>query len=285
MYSLYPSDYTTYEEVNRQLKPLTSGADLTNDKSTITRYIRQASVMISQWCYRTFVPYINTSAKVDYLISPQWVQELPDDTLVITSIADTDNTTISSESYRLRDTLNSLTGCPYRYIEFAKDVNFSYTDSNNFNPVFTVNGIFGYSHLSYENAWAVVTDTQGAIGNATTTSINVQDASGIETLDYIRIESEFMQVTGITSNTLTVRRGVNGSTAVQHNNTPDVEVWAIPETIKLSCTRLASWLYISRQTEINTVQFQDGTVAGINYPSIVQKSLFSYVKPIFETVI
>lgn len=285
MYSLYPSDYTTYEAVNAQLKPLTSGADLTNDKSVIIDYIREASTLISSWCYRTFVPYIHTSAKIDYFLSPFMIQELPDDTLSVSSISDADDTVISSSDYRLRDTLNSLSGMPYRYIEFSSNASLSYTDSDNFSPVFTINGIFGYSNQSYDNAWVTVTSTQGAIGNATTTSVTVQDATGIETLDYIRVESEFMQVTAISSNTLTVLRGVNGSTAVQHNDTPDVEVWKIPQAVKLACTRLSAWLYVSRQTEIQTVQFQDGTVAGINYPSIVQRSLSQYVKPIIESIV
>ena len=41
--------------------------------------------------------------------------------------------------------------------------------------------------------------------------------------DLIRVENEIMEITGISSNNITVRRAVHGSTAASHSGTPDIE--------------------------------------------------------------
>lgn len=285
MYNTYPSDFTTYEEVNDQLKGLTVGADLTADKTLIIRYIHDASRMIVGWTHRTFVPYIDTSAQVGYDLSPYRVQKLPDDTLVVTSITDTAGDTVTASSYRLRDIYNSFNAMPYGYFELAYNASYGVSDANSFSRTWSIDGIFGYSNQPYANAWVNTTTLAENISATTTTSFNVTDATNIDTLDYIRVNNEFMQVTAISTNTLTVKRGVNGSTAVNtHESTDAVEVWQVNDAVKLACTRLAAWLYSSRQNELTTIQFQDGTVATARYPQTVQVSLAPYVKPLVESL-
>lgn len=287
MYNTYPSDYTTYDHVDDQLKALTTGASLDNDLATIVIYIHEASQLINAWCGRTFVPYISTSESVRYAISRSRYQQLPDDTLSLTSITDTSGTTVLASSYKLLNELYQANGSPYRYIEIASSASISYADSSDFHPSFTVDGIFGYSQQPYANAW-VNTTTMNNDGNlsASATSLVVTASTNIETLDYIRIEDEFMQVTTIDSatETLTLKRGVNGSTATTHDDSTQIDVWQVNHAIKLATTRLTAWLYSSRQNETQAIQFQDGTVAGVNYPQIVQQSIAQYIKPIAESV-
>lgn len=287
MYKTYQSTYTTYDDVNNQLKPLTgSTVTLSDDQAIIVGYIKQASALIRNWCKRTFVPYIHTSARVRYNRSPYRVQELPDDALSITSIADTTNTTITASTYRLLDVYAQLSSSPYRYVEFSADANYATTDTNNFAPTFYFNGIWGYSDVAYDNAWLDSGADVDATLNTTSTTVTVTSSSAIKVLDYIRVGTEFMQVQSIDSGTqITVTRGVNGSTSATHAQADDIEVWQTNLDVVLACTRLASWLYMSRQNELQSVQFQDGTVAGINYPSIVRESLKPLVKPHFESVI
>jgi len=54
--------------------------------------------------------------------------------------------------------------------------------------------------------------------NATDTAVVVDSATGIVAGDVIRIENEDMDVTSVSSNTLNVVRGINGTTAAAHNN-------------------------------------------------------------------
>ena len=58
--------------------------------------------------------------------------------------------------------------------------------------------------------------------NATDTSVVVDSATNIDVGDVIRIENEDMDVTAKSSNTLTVVRGINGTTAATHNNNVEV---------------------------------------------------------------
>lgn len=283
MYNSYPSDFTTYEQVNEQLKP-NNNVDLSNDQAVILSYIRDASNMVNEWCKRTFVPYVKSDAKAHYELSPYRVQELPDDTLSLTTLTDTAGATVTASTYRLRDIYNGLNGYPYRYIAFSNTANFATTDSDGFRPAFTVDGIFGYSNQAYANAWQATTTLDGALSDTTGTSVTVTSSAGIEIPHYIRVGTEFMRVTAIASNTLTVDRGVNGSTATTHDNEAQVDVWQVVEPVRLACTRLSAWLYMSRQDEFQSVTFQDGTVATVSFPNLVKKALKPYYKPIYESV-
>ena len=52
--------------------------------------------------------------------------------------------------------------------------------------------------------------------DGTETGVDVDDGDWFEVGDYIRVENEIMEVTGISTNTLTVIRGVQGSTKATH---------------------------------------------------------------------
>jgi hypothetical protein len=62
-------------------------------------------------------------------------------------------------------------------------------------------------------------DLTAAITSTSATSISVQQGTDFEVNQNVKIGSEEMTVTNIASNTLTVVRGVNGTTATTHNNT------------------------------------------------------------------
>jgi len=56
------------------------------------------------------------------------------------------------------------------------------------------------------------------------TGIDVSNASNLTSYDVIRIDNEEMNITSISSNTLTVQRGFNGTSAVAHDNASAVLV-------------------------------------------------------------
>ena len=61
-----------------------------------------------------------------------------------------------------------------------------------------------------------ITNLAAAISSTSATSFSVDDATDIEANQNILVGSEEMTVTNIASNTLTVIRGVNGTTAATH---------------------------------------------------------------------
>lgn len=289
MYNTYPSDYTTYERVNEQLKSNPSEGDLTNDQAIIEQYISVASDQVRHFCSRTFVPYIYDDVEVLYgQLSRYWVLSLPDDAQLVSQVTGDDEAVIPSDQYRLRDYLNQLNAYPKRYVEFSRLSNI-YINSGTyeFAPSFTINGIWGYSSRPYEDSWQTTTTLTASI-NASVTSVTVTSSNDFEILDYIRIEDEFMQITAndAGTDTITVIRGVNGSTAAAHDGTVtplDVDMWRIEDAVRDATTRLTAYLYTSRQATGNTIVFQDGTVAS-QYPALVWSSLLSYKRVLFESV-
>ncbi|MGQ9491732.1 MAG: hypothetical protein ACUVS6_13750 [Anaerolineae bacterium] len=116
-------------------------------------------------------------------------------------------------------------------------------------------GIWGY-HEDWAHAWDVVDSLTAAV-NATTAALPVSDADGPD-LDgwtprfkagqLIRVDNEYLHVTAVTASTnlLTVRRAVNGSTAAAHDIGAAVAVYRPMADIVHATTRLAAWLYGQR---------------------------------------
>jgi len=65
-------------------------------------------------------------------------------------------------------------------------------------------------------------DLTAAISSTSATSISVDDGTDFEVNQNIKVGSEEMTVTNISSNTLTVVRDVNGTTAATHSNNANV---------------------------------------------------------------
>ena len=65
-------------------------------------------------------------------------------------------------------------------------------------------------------------DLNGAITSTSATSIVVDDGTDFENNQNIKVDSEEMTITEISSNTLTVVRGVNGTTAATHTDNTSV---------------------------------------------------------------
>ena len=71
--------------------------------------------------------------------------------------------------------------------------------------------------------WTAVSTTLAEDLDNSETGIDVADASGLSTSDFIKIDNEIMDITGISTNTLTVTRAYQGSTAATHSNGTSVD--------------------------------------------------------------
>lgn len=75
------------------------------------------------------------------------------------------------------------------------------------------------------------TGAAGTVGDATSTTVTVDDASGLSAGQTLRLDSEQMFVESIAGTTLTVKRGVNGTTAAAHAGAA-VKVYRYPALIE-----------------------------------------------------
>lgn len=143
----------------------------------------------------------------------------------------------------------------------------------------TVTGVWGYN-TDYSHAWLGVDTLSAAILNTTATTFTVANVDGdnpyaesprISAGNLIQIDTEWMDVvaTDIVTDTVTVIRGVNGSTAATHVLGAVVSVYLVPEDIRRIC-RQAAFQYarigafdIVRQSDFSTVQFPEDLLTEI----------------------
>ena len=74
-------------------------------------------------------------------------------------------------------------------------------------------GAFGGASTS-----PLTTTLAEALNNSDTSDVDVTNATGITTNDFIQIDDEFIKVTGVSSNKLALTRGLGGTTAAAHLN-------------------------------------------------------------------
>jgi hypothetical protein len=127
--------------------------------------------------------------------------------------------------------------------------------------VIAVTGWWGY-HPDYGGAW-INTD---AVGNdplaANGTSITVAASSRFQVGQMLKIESEFVLVTALASGTsLTVTRGVNGTTAAAHVKNTVIYRYNAYGNYALAATRLVAWRYRQKDANVfeKTTSFETGT--------------------------
>ena len=74
----------------------------------------------------------------------------------------------------------------------------------------------------------------------------MNDASGLSPAQTVLIGSEQMYITGISSNTLTVERGVNGTTASTHTASTSVYIYVYPTLVVQACLDLSKIYFRDR---------------------------------------
>ena len=244
--------------------------------------IWQASAIIDNTTNNKFAPYITTNTyytkdfhvKKNFngedLMLDEFIQEVSS----VTSIG----SAVSSAKYRLIPPNDNNR----MYIRFGSGVS---TYGNSDFDAITVTGTWLY-HDDYPNAWATFSTLDTDVLTTTQTSISVTDASVFQVLHYIRINSEFMQVLGVdtTLNNLTVKRGVNGTTATTHTNGDSVDVFAPLYGIRMVCERIAGFLFQNRGTVSTQIQFPESQQIVSELPPTVRTTLSFYTKPLYRVV-
>lgn len=190
----------------------------------------------------------------------------PDDMLEITSFVFNGTTlTENTDFYTAPDN-----AYPAQEIVIPSETSLSFPSQLSETIVLTA--IFGYHNDPSDNMWVNSSDTiqNGGGIDASVGAITVTDADGsnvngvkrFETLQYIKIDSEFMLITGIntTSNVLTVRRAVNGTVAAAHANGATIYTYQPNDLFEEAVRRRVVFLYNNPSETRRIVPLPDGTV-------------------------
>jgi len=209
----------------------------TTDDTRLRRVIEAATRWIDEHCERTFQPYLATryytwrkhpewnlrrSLEVEDLLSVTTLKTITDNAAGIRTYGDT----WAAADYDLFPWNAPTDKQPYTRIFENPEGDYSWpTDELGVQLI----GKFGY----YED---LVTDTTAAEAiDATETAIDVTSATTLDVLHTILFDNEQMYITAIASNTITVERGVNGTTAATHDNGSTLKYYRYPEPVVEAC--------------------------------------------------
>lgn len=140
-----------------------------------------------------------------------------------------------------------------------------------------ITGVWGF-HADYpDDAWTDSGDTlQDAVDDAATT-FEVADADGADARgvtprfspgQLVQVEEEWVEVTAVdaasTTNTITVRRGVNGSTAAEHDAGKALGLWTPDPDVARAIARWTALAY-TRRGAFETVTIQG--MGAVKFPA------------------
>jgi hypothetical protein len=254
------------------------------DDANKVNWIAAASSVIQAECHRSFEPY---RATVLYDATGEGVSPTSLDLeaghwlLDLKTLTNGDSSVIASTSYILRGR-----GYPKYRIELLSGTTWTYdTDPQS---ALSLDAIWGY-HEDYDHAWIVTGDTvQDNPLSDSATSLTVTDADGTDARFrtrfgvgmLLKIEDEYLRVRAVNTvtNTLTVTRGVNGTTAAAHVVTTPIYSWAVAPDVEQACVQLVAWM--ERQPgspgEVIQVMMNQTVIKSDAIPSFVTTVLGKY---------
>lgn len=207
-----------------QLKSQLNISD-TSDDAKLARILEAVSRQIDRQCARRF--YVETRTRVYTARSSSYVRV--DDILSVTSLKtdpDGDRTypdTWATTDYDLDPSNAAYESPPQPYTRLCVTPHGTYSF-----PARIPRGVQVVGSWGYYQALQRLTATAGAIASTSTTSVTVSAGTEFSIGQTLLIDSEQLYVSGVSGTTLTVVRGVNGTTAATHGAASAIDVYTYP---------------------------------------------------------
>ena len=205
----------------------------TGNDTELLQSLEMASRSIDAYCRRKF--YV-TSETTQYRGEGNRLM-LYDDLLSITTFTtlkddrSTEKTwaTTDYELYPLGDTVY-----PKEYIELADNTTAGSFASGIKRGV-QIAGLFGYGNGSSTTPYLSATTTNDGSFDSSETTFTATAGANLNIGETILIDSEQMYISGISSDTITIKRAMNGTTGASHSTGATVYVYKYPQPIIQSC--------------------------------------------------
>ena len=209
------------------------GVTGTGDDTPLLQSLEMASRSIDTFCKRHFY---NTSETKQFrgagnrlfldtdLISITTLTTLKDDRTTDKTWATTDY-----ELFPLGDTIY-----PKEWIELADNTSAGSFASGIKRGVQIV-GVFGYGNGTSSTPYLSATTTNDGSFGASDTDFTATAGANLNIGETILIDSEQMYITGISSNTITIQRAMNGTSGASHSTGATVNVYNYPQEISNAC--------------------------------------------------
>lgn len=182
-----------------------------------------------------------------------------DDLLDVLSVTSASGTLVDPTLY----SLSPFNRYPKQDVVLSPNASYPFWwSSNRADSGVSIDGIWGYVP-HWENAWKSSGQTVPLAGiSASATTITVVASSVFEIGAYIRVDSEYMQVVGrnTITHTLTLERGVLGTTPASHDAGVAMSIFVQHADIATKATEWAAFLYKSLDQLGEEVQVFEGVV-------------------------
>jgi len=212
-------------------------SSITVKDAQIDKFIARASKRIEKFTGRRFIPWTGVK-EFDY----QGTKELifGDDLVSASSVAHGDGTdTIDPTDYFLYPLNAADDNKPYLTLQVLTTDDFIIYDDTRQSAI-QITGKWGYCEIT-KNSTSLLS---AAISSTTAITVGVDDGTDFSIGQVIKVDDEQMFITNISTNDLTVSRGLNGTTAATHVNDSIVYILKAPEDIQMACEILvARWLH------------------------------------------
>lgn len=226
-----------------------------NTQSYLKRLIKGVSGLIENDQHRTFIPQRETYKYYRATLSlfrdgNAYRMYTYADLLSISGITWI-TTALTSSQYRLWNT----EGSPNAYIGLDPDAISEFP--SDFNEAVSVDATWGY-HRDPDNMFADSGTTVDGVHDDSVTTVAVASSANIEVYSYIKVGSEYLFVTAIATNDLTVVRGVRGTTAAAMAGGEVVNNYQQTPEVAQAARRLVVLLYHNRGEVGAVVPIGDG---------------------------
>lgn len=267
-------DLTTLDAVKAQMGTTQTGID-----AVLRTLISSASRMVTRRCGRSFLPSFGSrtyAAQGEHL---QGASLLLDDDLLDATEISVSGAPLASEVVRLhpanrspKHRLDLLAASGLTWAGYGADI--------------VITGAWGY-HEDYTNAWIDTLDAvQGGL-DATSATLAVDNANGLDEMGRVRFENgallrvddECLRVVYVGVNTLTILRGQRGTTKAAHDAGAPLLRWAVQEDVEQATIALTIWLERNRETVGEKIRLLGGgEIHTMQAPDYLWATLAPYVK-------
>jgi hypothetical protein len=217
----------------------------TTDDVVMRKIAEAASRMIDKYCGRTF--YVESRTwYFDGAGARLWVPDL----LTVTTLkTDEDGDATYENTFETTDyILYPLNTYPKTYIEISNDGDYG-GFGGGVKKAVQIAGVWGYGDGISATPYIVDTTLTAAISSTSATTCTVTAVTNLSPGQTILIDSEQMFIYSISTLTLTVERGVNGTTAATHSNGASLYIYQYPYDVWQACLALASAIYQNRNKQ------------------------------------
>jgi len=217
------------------------GISSASDDTMIRKICESSSRSIDAYCNRFF--YTESTTKYFHGGSKLWLK--PDLLSVTTLKTDEDGDATFENTYASTDYyLLPLNEFPKTEIIISDDSDYG-TFAAGIKKGVEIGGVWGYGDGISATPYISDTTTAEELDDSET-EVDVTSATNLSVGQVILVESEQMYIYSISSTTLTVERGVNGTTAASHDNGKTIYIYQYPSDIRQACIDLSVATYQNR---------------------------------------